>query len=270
MKLTLCGHDYRYACEQMLLTLFPEQRPVYEGQEENEVRLTLRAGERWLTAGAKLIWQGTTCRAVARARQSELTGEAIADDRVKQRILKLAFYRAGCAALGKEPPWGALTGVRPVKLPTKALLAGKSEQQARRVLTGTYRVSPERAELAMDCARASVKLLGDLKPEEVSLYVGIPFCPTRCAYCSFVSADVGKTLGMVEPFLDCLEQELEAMGKNLGKWGKTLRTVYIGGGTPTTVTAPQLDRLLAAMKEKLDLSGCVEFPDKVNDFMGKG
>jgi len=259
MKLTLCGHDYRYACEQMLLTLFPEQRPVYEGEEENEAVLTLKQADCWLTATARLTWQGESYHASARARTGELTGEEIADDRVKQRILKLAFYRAGCAALGKEPPWGALTGVRPVKLPTKALLAGKSEKEAEKVLTETYHVSPARAELAMDCARASVKLLGELKPEEISLYVGIPFCPTRCAYCSFVSADVGKSLGMLSPFLDCLERELESVGKNLGKWGKVIRTVYIGGGTPTTLSAPQLDRLLTAMKEKLDLSGCTEF-----------
>ena len=75
MKLTLCGHDYRYACEQMLLTLFPGERPVYEGEEENSVILTLRSGERWLTATAKLVWQGKTCRAAARALVKELTGQ---------------------------------------------------------------------------------------------------------------------------------------------------------------------------------------------------
>ena len=111
----------------------------------------------------------------------------------------------------------------------------------------------------MDCARASVALLGALRPEELSLYVGIPFCPTRCAYCSFVSADVGKSLKLMEPFLDGLDQELTAVGGNLARSARRIRTVYMGGGTPTTLTAAQLDRLLTAMEEKLDLSSCVEF-----------
>ena len=259
MKLIFRGHDYRYACEQMLLTLFPDQRPTYEGEDDQQAELTLRRGGTWLTATAKLTWQGKEYRAAARAQVTELTGEKLSDDRVCQRVLKLAFYRAGCAALGKQPPWGALTGVRPVKLPTKALLAGQSEKQARRLLEDTYRVSPGRAELAMDCARASVTLLRALEPEELSLYVGIPFCPTRCAYCSFVSADVGKSLKLMDPFLDGLDKELTAVGESLARSGRRIRTIYMGGGTPTTLTAEQLDRLLTAMEERLDLSHCVEF-----------
>lgn len=259
MKLIFRGHEYRYACEQMLLTLFPGQRPVYEGESDDMAELALSRGEKYLTATAKLTWQGGTYKAAARALVSELTGEKLADDRVNQRVLKLAFFRAGCAALGREPAWGALTGVRPVKLPTKAILAGQTEAQAARYLRETYHVTPGRVELAMDCARASVSLIRELKPEEVSLYVGIPFCPTRCAYCSFVSADVGKSLGMLEPFLDCLEQELAAAGANLAASGRKIRTIYMGGGTPTTLSAPQMDRLLTAMERRLDLSHCVEF-----------
>lgn len=258
MKLILRGHDCRYACEQMMLTLFPGERPVYEGEEEHWARLTLSPGRTWLTATALLHWQGKDYRACVRAPMTELTGEPLSDERVRQKVLKLAFFRAGCEALGRVPSWGALTGVRPVKLPTKAILAGKSEKEAEQTLLKTYQVHPSRVELAMDCARESVKLCRSLDPKEISLYVGVPFCPTRCAYCSFVSADIGQSLGLLDPFLDVLEAELKAAGDNVARTGHRVRTIYVGGGTPTTLSAPQLDRLLTALETHFDLSGCVE------------
>ena len=189
---------------------------------------------------------------------SELTDQLSAD-RALQRILKLAFYDAGTAALGKEPPWGALTGVRPVKIPAKAMLAGATPAQAEKVLRDTYRVSPGRRKLAMDCAQASLAAQRSLGEHEVSLYVGIPFCPTRCAYCSFVSADVGRALKLIDPFLDALSREIRAAGAMLAGAGLQVRTVYFGGGTPTTLTAPQLDRLMGELAEHIDLSACTEY-----------
>ena len=262
MKLYYRGHNYRYAAEQMLLTLFPTERPEYAdappGPGEDALVLSLSRGETWATATAALIWGGKEYRAARRCRVSELTDQLSAD-RALQRILKLAFYDAGTAALGKEPPWGALTGVRPVKIPAKAMLAGASPAQAERVLRDTYRVSPGRRKLAMDCAQASLAAQRSLGEHEVSLYVGIPFCPTRCAYCSFVSADVGRALKLIDPFLDALSREIRATGAMLADAGLRVRTVYFGGGTPTTLTAPQLDRLMGELAEHIDLSACTEY-----------
>ena len=262
MKLYYRGHNYRYAAEQMLLTLFPTERPEYAdappGPGEDALVLSLSRGETWATATAALTWGGAEYRAARRCRVSELTGRLSAD-RALQRILKLAFYDAGTAALGKEPPWGALTGVRPVKIPAKAMLAGATPAQAEKVLRDTYRVSPGRRKLAMDCAQASLAAQRSLGEHEVSLYVGIPFCPTRCAYCSFVSADVGRALKLIDPFLDTLSKEIRAAGAMLEGAGLKVRTVYFGGGTPTTLTAPQLDRLMGELAEHIDLSACTEY-----------
>ena len=262
MKLYYRGHDYKYAAEQMLLTLFPTERPEYAdappGPGEDALVLSLSRGETWATATAALIWGGKEYRAARRCRVSELTGQLSAD-RALQRILKLAFYDAGTAALGKEPPWGALTGVRPVKIPAKAMLAGATPAQAEKVLRDTYRVSPGRRKLAMDCAQASLAAQRSLGEHEVSLYVGIPFCPTRCAYCSFVSADVGRALKLIDPFLDALSREIRATGAMLADAGLRVRTVYFGGGTPTTLSAPQLDRLMGEIAEHIDLSACTEY-----------
>lgn len=262
MKLYYRGHNYKYAAEQMLLTLFPTERPEYAdappGPGEDALVLSLSRGAAWATATAALTWNGAEYRAARRCRVSELTDQLSAD-RALQRILKLAFYDAGTAALGKEPPWGALTGVRPVKIPAKAMLAGATPAQAEKVLRDTYRVSPGRRKLAMDCAQASLAAQRSLGEHEVSLYVGIPFCPTRCAYCSFVSADVGRALKLIDPFLDALSQEIRAAGAMLEGAGLQVRTVYFGGGTPTTLTAPQLDRLMGELAEHIDLSACTEY-----------
>ena len=152
-----------------------------------------------------------------------------------------------------------LTGVRPVKLPTRSLLAGASPQQARREMEENYYVSPRRAALAVDCAQASAAVDRDLRDDQVSVYIGIPFCPTRCAYCSFVSADVGRALKLVEPYLDALLRELAVTGESLRRAGKIVHSLYVGGGTPTTLSAPQLTRLLEAVRRDLPVEGCVEY-----------
>ena len=259
MTVTLKGHDYKYAVEQMLLTLFPEERPTYGAREENRVTVSLSRGNTWLTAAAVLHWKGRLTRHTCRAKAAELTGEALHDGRVCQRIVKLAFYRAGVEALGKEPPWGAMTGVRPVKIPTKAMLAGATPAQAKRLLRGAYRVTPLRAQLAVDCAQASLAVQRTLRPDEISLYVGIPFCPTRCAYCSFISADVKHALKLIDPYVDALIREIEAAGRALSAAGLAVRSVYFGGGTPTTLSAGQLDRVLSAIEERIGLERCGEY-----------
>ena len=262
MYLILQGHDYRYAAEQMLLTLFPEERPEYlqgllpPGENAAVLTLTERVGT--LAARAELTWRGGHFAGEDSAPVPGSDGP-LERDRVCQRILKLAFYRAGVAALGKEPPWGALTGVRPVKIPTRAMERGASPEEAERQLRETYRVSPGRAELAMDCAKASLRAKASLKPDEVSLYIGIPFCPTRCAYCSFVSADVGRALQLLSPFLDVLLQEVDAAAAQLKRSGCFVRTIYVGGGTPTTLSAGQLEALLGRVEERFDLSRCSEY-----------
>ena len=255
MKITLCGHNYTYAAEQMMLTLFPTERP---GVGENSVTLTLTKDDTWVTARAELTYEGKTYTGLRRTGAGELTG-GLQDDRVCQKILKLAFYDAGIEALGKEPPWGALTGVRPVKIPTKALLAGASREEAAALLTETYRVSPLRAELAVDCAQESAAAKGALRADEVSLYVGIPFCPSRCIYCSFISAAVDKCLPLVPPFVEALEREIAATGEALRAAGKKVRTLYMGGGTPTTLSSEQLDRVLTALEGELPLDRLTEF-----------
>lgn len=263
MKLYLKGHDYKYAAEQMLLTLFPGERPSYPdrpaGEGEDSLTLSLSLGGRWATARAVLTRDGRRWIAAARAPVPAPDAGRVERDRVLQRVVKNAFYRAGVQALGREPPWGGLTGVRPVKLPTRALEQGATRRQADRLLRDLYRVSAPRRALALDCAQATLAAKRTLAPEDVSLYVGVPFCPTRCAYCSFVSADVGRTFSLMEPYVDALCREIAAAGAAVRRGGRRIRSVYIGGGTPTTLSPALLDRLMGALEGAFDLSACAEY-----------
>ena len=136
---------------------------------------------------------------------------------------------------------------------------GKTERQTDKILRDTYFVSPERRRLAIETAKQGIRAQKDLKPEEISLYVGIPFCPTRCSYCSFVSASVEKSLKMIEPYLEVLLQEITEAAQMVKDTGLKIKSFYMGGGTPTTLSAVQMDRLLKHLNKNFDLSNCVEY-----------
>ena len=262
MDLYFSGHDYRYAVEQTMLTLFPGQRPHYPQGEPTGaspsalVRLE-RTGD-GLTGRAVLWWEGGRYTAACQAAFGAWD-DPLAVRRAEQRAVRLAFYDAGVQALGVSPPWGALTGVRPVKLPTRMLAAGTNEAQVLTTLTEEFRVQPDRAELALTCAKAALDVKESLSRDQLSLYLGIPFCPTRCAYCSFISSDVRGALALVEPYVDALCREIALAGERLAGAGLSLSTAYMGGGTPTTLSAPQLDRVLSAVEKYLPMDRCREF-----------
>ena len=257
---------YKYSAEQMMLTLFPGEKPEYpagdlhmlEG-DDCAASFTLDRGAEQTTLTARVLREGKQASARTTFPSTELDQPPERVYHVVQHALKQAFYRAGVEILGQEPPWGALTGVRPVKLPTRAMEGGRSPEEARRELEEEYHVSPVRAKLAVDCARASVAVDRSLGEKEVHLYVGIPFCPTRCAYCSFVSADVAKTMRLLVPYVEALKEELRETGRVLKQSGLSIRSFYMGGGTPTTLSAGQMDEILSLCEQVLPLEGCTEY-----------
>ncbi len=255
---------YRFPTEQMLLTLFPGERPEYPetppDMEGDEGILIALSRGRAKASISVLVKRG------GQLRNGVASFPSIALDEPQEQVyhtvshaLKQAFYQAGTALLGHDLPWGSLTGVRPVKLPTKAMLSGKTARQAQRELEKEYRVSAPRAALAVECARAALDVVQTMPANSLSLYIGIPFCPTRCAYCSFISADVKGSLALVEPYVDALCREIELAGGLLRERGLHIHTAYMGGGTPTTLWLEQLDRVLSAVERFLPMEGCGEF-----------
>ena len=246
MKLTLTGHDDRYAVEQLQLALFPEDA-------QGEATSTLHRGKVWLTATTSVTVDGRTATATRRLRADRETV------RLRRQTLQQSYYLAAIQLLPQLPAWGALAGVRPTKITTKHLLEGGTESSARKLMRDTYFVTPDRTRLAIDCSKSTVAAAKLLEPTDVSLYVGIPFCPTRCSYCSFVSRTVGKKTELLDPYLQALEAEIRHTGKLLADSGRKVRTVYIGGGTPTTLTSSQMAHLLDTIRDHFDLSRCIEF-----------
>ena len=260
MKLIFRGHDDRYAVEQSLLAFFPEERPVYKPAEEGEdhALVTLSRSPRFNTAVTTITYHGRTARGISRTAVNPQLTEYEAE-RLRQKAVKLSFFKAAREITGITPSWGALTGIRPGKLASRMLEEGMTERQVERVLRDTYFVSPERRRLCIETAEASRRAKAELKPEDISLYVGIPFCPTRCAYCSFVSQSVERTLGLVEPYLEVLHREITDAARMVQETGLHIKSFYMGGGTPTTLSTEQMDRLLTHLNRSFDLSGCAEY-----------
>jgi len=246
MNLKLIGHDDRYAVEQLQMSLF-------DRAAEGETVSALHRGGTWLTAVTTITQNGKTVRGTRRLKAAE---ESV---RLRRRILQQSCYLAAIQLLERKPAWGALAGVRPTKISTRHLLEGGTPESAGKLLESVYYVTPERRELAVDCSVSTVRAASLLGPEDLSLYVGIPFCPTRCAYCSFVSRTIGKQTELLEPYLEALAKEIAVTGRLLAESGKAVRTVYIGGGTPTTLTSDQMARLLDTLRDSFDLSRCLEF-----------
>ena len=257
MKLTLIGHEDLYAVEQLQRALFPDGT-------EGEAVSSLHRGKQWLTATAKITVDGKTATAQKRTKAADETV------RGRRRALQQSYYLAAIQLLNHLPAWGALAGVRPTKITTKHMLEGGTAKSADKLLKDVYFVTPERRKLAIDCSLSTAHAANLLHEKDVSLYVGIPFCPTRCAYCSFVSRTVGKRTELIEPYLAALLQEIRLTGELLAKSGRTVRTIYIGGGTPTTLSNEQLKLLMGEISRAFDLSRLIEFtveggrPDTLN------
>lgn len=255
MKLYLRGHEDRYAVEQLQLALFPEEpmEPTDAPFSGDGAVSALHVGKTWLTATAKITLQGKTAKAARRLAVKD------ADIPSRRRLLQNTYY-AAAMQLREPPQWGSLSGVRPTKLTTRHLLSGGDEKSADRLLKEQYHVAPDRRRLCIESSRATVEAAKRLRENDISLYIGIPFCPTRCAYCSFVSTGIERTAKKLLPlFLDALEQEIVHVGALLSRSEKRVRTLYIGGGTPTTLLSAQMKRLMDAICANFDLTDLIEY-----------
>lgn len=260
MRLYFRGHDCRYAAEQSLLMLFPGEKPEYpEGSPSGErCELRVSRGAKYTVCTALLVRSGAAFRGRAQAENPDPADE-YALRGCENRLVKLAFYRAALASGLPKPEWGSLSGVRPAKLMDAYLREGLSPRAAKGRFMREYFVSGSRAQLCLDAALAAQEAARSLDERDVCLYVGIPFCPTRCAYCSFVSQSVEKSMKLMEPFLDALLLDIRATAAETRRAGLRPVALYMGGGTPTTLSAAQLDRLCAALEREFDLSALREY-----------
>ena len=190
--------------------------------------------------------------------QSDDISVDFSDRKETKNQLKQGLYQLLSALTGKKLPWGTLTGIRPTKIPMKLLEEGKSKDDIKTYMEDTYFASEEKIDLSIEIAERELEILKKIDYENgYSLYIGIPFCPTTCLYCSFTSFPLVSWKQKVDRYLDALEKELDYVAVKFA--GKHLNSIYIGGGTPTTLEPYQLDRLIRKIRCSFDLSDCQEF-----------
>lgn len=192
----------------------------------------------------------------------EIDGETVYQDFLPAPYTKNQVKRQMYCFLSehskKTLPWGILTGIRPAKIPMRMLMEGRDKRFIIKELTQEYLCCEEKAELAFDVARKEYERIGDMDHEHcVSIYIGIPFCPSICSYCSFSSYPYKQYEHKVDAYLDALEQEIEDVAGRIG--GRKVPSIYIGGGTPTALNEEQFERLLQMVETYLPVEQCLEY-----------
>ena len=258
MKLILNGDINVYYVQTLCMIFFPGEKfgAVEESDEEAPVlRLDLSENADGLTAAVTVEADG---RSASATRTQEIS-ERYDRDKTAKMVCGAAVLAACGELLGYRPSWGMLTGVRPSKVATELLQSGMSKTRVKRTLANDYHVIPKKAALATDVALCEQKLIGNVGKRDCSVYVAIPFCPTRCSYCSFVSYTSKKLLDLIPDYLIRLVEDLKMTFAKIRELGLNLKTVYIGGGTPTILTAEQLRYLLGAIAESCDVTALEEY-----------
>ena len=174
------------------------------------------------------------------------------------RNMELAVFGVLTEILSIRPKWGVLTGIRPVKLAMQLHDMGLSEEEIRKKLKEERLVSDEKLDLLLTTMEHELEIRASSRPNSVSLYISIPFCPSRCSYCTFTSHSVEKAAKLIPQYVELLCGELKDIAVLIDEIGLHLETVYMGGGTPTVLTAKQLDRVLSTVNESFVMTGVRE------------
>ncbi|WZL71527.1 coproporphyrinogen dehydrogenase HemZ [Clostridiaceae bacterium 35-E11] len=175
-----------------------------------------------------------------------------------KRMIKLSIYEVLSKVYDIIPPWGILTGIRPTKIVHDLMDKGLKMDQIKQKLKDDYRISEEKIHLVTSVALVERPFIESNHEETVSLYIGIPFCPTKCVYCSFPSNPLNKDKNQIKDYLIALNYEIQEIGKILKNIGKKVETLYIGGGTPTSLDEEALEMLMKAIKNNIDLDAIKE------------
>ncbi len=255
MTVYIKNHAFHYETENLVRLFFPNEKiemisdvpeelsdpyiytEFVDNNDKYEINISLTIGE----------YKDSVAKTFAKAENDD-----------PELLMAMLLYDMLVRSTGIEQPWGLLTGVRPVKLFRRLTAEGGFDYAAAK-FRDKFMVSEEKLALTIETEKNERKIIEMSVDKSFSLYISVPFCPSRCSYCSFVSASVEKTSHLIEPYVKLLCAELEETAVYAKKLGLRLESVYMGGGTPTTLSAEQMKRVLTAVKESFDLSQCREF-----------
>lgn len=258
MKLYIDGPVNKYYVQTLCMIFFPGTK------FSNEEAVTDETPQLWVSMTKTSEGVDTGARFFYRGQSAEATRHYdYREGYTRERIEKIAVGDAVTTVceqvMGYRSSWGMLTGVRPSKVATELLQKGMSKTRVKKELTKDYFVIPKKAALATDVALNEARLIGTPGRKDCSVYVSIPFCPTRCSYCSFVSYTSKRLLSLIPDYLKRLKEDLQGMFACINRLGLNLRTVYIGGGTPTILNPDQLRDLLGTIASLTDVSRLEEY-----------
>ncbi len=247
MVLVNLGHNFNYETENLCRVFFPLEKieTVNEDKEDDRKVVTEKEGN---SVSVSIAFP-----------EGEKKFEKECDDNADFELeIATLLFKGLTEITSYVPRWGLLTGVRPSKLILR-LMEDMGKEDAQKYFTEKLLVSEKKTALAMSVAEWEEKIIARSKRNSFSLYISIPFCPTRCSYCSFVSHSIEKTKKLMAPYVENLCEEIKLTGEIAKELGLCLETVYFGGGTPTTLSAEQLEKLLTTVEESFDLSTCFEY-----------
>ena len=261
MKLNVSGNVNQYYVQTLCMIFFPgekfseDQGAETDGEAVPELSLTLEENDDGVRVFAELSLDEkfSSCEKIYPVRDD------ITQDRLKKIAVGDAILSVCGEVIGYRPSWGMLVGVRPSKVATEMLESGMSKTRVKKTLVSDYFVIPKKASLATEVALNEAEFVKSADSRECSVYISIPFCPTRCAYCSFVSYTSKKLLSTIPDYLTALIDEINRTFSLISELGLKVKTVYIGGGTPTILDETQLDLLLHSVERNIDTSTLAEY-----------
>ena len=259
MKITLDSPVNKYYVQTLGMIFFPGEhfgnKETKDDPDEPVMFVRSEKREDGVFSYVKAEHMGKVCEAEYFAEQK--------DGRTEERTLKLSVGGAVLAALGDlvgyRPAWGMMIGVRPSKVASEMINAGISKTRVKKILNSDYLVIPKKAALATDIAVTEKRIIGERSPKDCSVYISIPFCPSRCTYCSFVSYTSKRLLDLIPEYLERLKVDIRANFETIDRLGLRVRTVYIGGGTPTILSEEQLKELLSYISSLTDVGRLDEY-----------
>lgn len=260
MTLIFSGNDYKYELEGVMKLFIPAKlfeliyTDKYEAVEGDYAFIRRKEGRANTLLYVYVSYKGRTAR-----RSAVIENDAERYDNECELVLSQLLFKVMTKLTGKDAKWGIITGIRPVKRVNLMLSRGKDKQEIYKTMSERFLCSAEKIDIAYQTAKTQSRILSELDERSFSLYISIPFCPTRCSYCSFVSQSIEGCMKLIPEYVDKLCEEIEYTAKIVQKNGLVLDTIYFGGGTPTTLEASQLDKIMKTIADRFDLSKLREY-----------
>ncbi|ABW19251.1 coproporphyrinogen dehydrogenase HemZ [Alkaliphilus oremlandii] len=268
IKVICMGHNYEYEINELLKLFYKQSAFEIISMNSEEYHKNVEDKniftDNWIVTIVNLEENQVVVSSRLNGKQEmfEAHLEHLKDRELSKKIkrtLKKAIFKILKDATNAEVPWGILTGIRPTKIVHELIEHGFQEDSIRKILVEEYYIDAQKAALLIDVARTEHRFVYPIDEKKVSLYISIPFCPTRCLYCSFPSNPMKQSAHLVDVYVNSLCKEIEGVGNLVKEAGKYVQTIYIGGGTPTTLNVPQFARIFDAIKKNMDMNSIEEF-----------